>query len=55
MGTALDAGVLESDPSYALTAAREFNAATPENAMKWTFVHPSPDRWCFEPADAVGG
>lgn len=53
VGTALDAGLLASDPSYALTAAREFNAATPENAMKWTLVHPSPDRWCFEPADAV--
>lgn len=38
------------DPALAL-AAHQFNAATPENCLKWQFVHPAPDRYEFELAD----
>lgn len=35
IGTALDAALLETDSAYAALAACEFDAVTPENAMKW--------------------
>lgn len=38
---------------YATTLAREFNSVTPENALKWYTVQPSPGAWEFGPADAV--
>lgn len=38
---------------YATTLAREFNAVTPENALKWYTVQPSPGTWQFASADAV--
>lgn len=38
---------------YATTLAREFNAVTPENALKWYTVQPSPGGWQFGPADTV--
>jgi endo-1,4-beta-xylanase len=44
---------LVDEPRYAETAAREFDAVTPENALKWGPVHPAPERWELAPADAV--
>lgn len=41
------------DPDYSTTLAREFNALTPENAMKWYTTQPSPGAWNFEPAETV--
>ena len=38
---------------YAATLAREFNAVTPENALKWYTVQPAPGDWQFAAADAV--
>ncbi len=44
----------ETQPGpYATTLAREFNAVTPENALKWYTVQPSPGVWQFGPADTV--
>ena len=39
--------------STARTLAREYNAVTPENAMKWDTIHPARDRYDFGPADAI--
>ncbi|MEL7146214.1 MAG: endo-1,4-beta-xylanase [Bacteroidota bacterium] len=30
---------------------REFNTITPENVMKWTYIHPEPDSFFFDMAD----
>jgi endo-1,4-beta-xylanase len=53
VGTALALPALVEEPRYAEIAAREFDAVTPENALKWGPVHPAPDRWELGPADAV--
>jgi acetoin utilization deacetylase AcuC-like enzyme/GH35 family endo-1,4-beta-xylanase len=52
VGTAVDAEMLESGP-YVRTLLREFNAVTPENAMKWEPVHPTEHGWNFGPADRI--
>jgi len=41
------------DERYSDTLAREFNFLTPEMAMKWAEIHPTPDVWNFGPADAL--
>jgi endo-1,4-beta-xylanase len=41
------------DEAYTEVLAREFNALTPENAMKWEPIHPSPNEWRFEAADQL--
>ena len=33
--------------------ATEFNSLTPENQLKWEFVHPEPTTYNFAPADAI--
>jgi len=40
------------DSASVAVVAREFNAATPENVLKWERVHPQPDRYDFGPSDA---
>jgi endo-1,4-beta-xylanase len=29
----------------------QFNSISPENVLKWQFIHPEPDKYSFEPAD----
>jgi endo-1,4-beta-xylanase len=53
IGAAVDVAVLNSDASYARLLAREFNLVTPENAMKFSVVHPQRDRFDFVQADAM--
>lgn len=54
VGVAFGTPMLEADQEPARQlAARQFNACTPENEMKWSVIHPEPDRYNFEPADAV--
>lgn len=53
VGAAVTDEPLRDDPRYARTLAREYNAATPENAMKWDTIHPEQDRYDFKPADAI--
>jgi endo-1,4-beta-xylanase len=53
VGAAVDPDLVERDPAYAATLLREFNAITPENALKWGPVHPAPHRWHFDPADRL--
>jgi endo-1,4-beta-xylanase len=52
IGAAVEAALLD-DPAYVRTLLREFNAVTPENAMKWGPVHPTEHGWDFAPADRI--
>ena len=51
-GFALNHNLL-SDSAYAELASRQCTIVTPENAMKWDAVHPTPDRFVFDQADAI--
>ncbi|GIE95448.1 endo-1,4-beta-xylanase [Paractinoplanes rishiriensis] len=42
-----------NDKQYRAVLAHEFNSASPENQMKWEFIHPERDRYNFGPADAI--
>jgi endo-1,4-beta-xylanase len=41
------------DRTYRRILAAEFNSVTPENQMKWDFIHPEPDVYNFGPTDAI--
>ena len=41
----------ERDTASVALIARQFNAITPENVLKWERVHPQLDRYDFAPAD----
>src|SRR5262245_38153360 len=43
--------VMGEAPADLELAARQFNAITPENLLKWAEVHPEPDQYNFGPAD----
>jgi len=52
VGTALGTHqVVGEEPEALELAARQFNTITPENLLKWSEVHPEPERYNFEPAD----
>ena len=53
VGTAARANPLLNDNEYRTVLAREFNALTPENAMKWEPLRPAPDSFDFGVADRV--
>ena len=53
VGVAVEPDLLARDEVYAATVLREFNAITPENAMKWGPVHPTERGWNFDPADQL--
>ncbi len=53
IGSAVATWPLLNDPTYADTLAREFNILTPENMMKFSFIHPSQDEYDFTYADAI--
>ncbi|MFI9771632.1 endo-1,4-beta-xylanase [Streptomyces sp. NPDC052415] len=44
-----------SDREYRKILGRQFSSVSPENQMKWEFVHPERDRYDFEAADAIVG
>jgi endo-1,4-beta-xylanase len=53
IGAALSrATVTGADGFSAIIAASQFNAATPENDLKWEMVHPRPGVYAFEGSDA---
>ena len=52
-GAAVAADVLMRNDVYADVLAREFNAVTPENAMKWNPLRPSRDEFDFADADSI--
>ncbi len=41
------------DHRYRTVLAQEFDSLSPENQMKWEFIHPERDRYRFGPADAI--
>jgi endo-1,4-beta-xylanase len=43
--------VMGGEPAALELVARQFNAISPENLLKWQEVHPQPDQYNFEPAD----
>jgi endo-1,4-beta-xylanase len=53
IGAAVEPDLLARDDAYARTLRREFNALTPENAMKWGPVHPAERGWHWDPADRL--
>jgi endo-1,4-beta-xylanase len=53
VGAAVEPHLLATDDAYVRTLLREFNAMTPENAMKWGPVHPEERGWRFDPADRL--
>jgi endo-1,4-beta-xylanase len=40
-----------ADTNAAALVRTQFNSVSPENVLKWEFVHPEPDRYDFAPAD----
>ena len=53
VGTALGTGSPLGDEDYAGTLASNFSSVTPENQLKWEWVHPARDRFDFEAADEI--
>ena len=52
VGTAIgERNMQDSRPEYLALLAREFNAITMENNMKWGVVHPDEDTWRWEVPD----
>ncbi|MFB6136423.1 MAG: endo-1,4-beta-xylanase [Halobacteriaceae archaeon] len=52
VGSAVN-GHLDDDGRYRETLAREFDAATPEGAMKWAALRPSRETFAFDRADRI--
>jgi endo-1,4-beta-xylanase len=53
IGAAVAPGPLRCEPAYAGALGHEFNILTTENAMKFGPIHPEPDRYSFDDADAI--
>lgn len=41
------------DEQYRALVGSEFSSVTPENQLKWEYVHPEPDGYAFEAADDI--
>lgn len=53
IGTSVNLGPFMNDPNYRTVLAREFEILVPENAWKFEFVHPTPDRYEFGQVDIL--
>ncbi|NEP17539.1 MAG: endo-1,4-beta-xylanase [Leptolyngbya sp. SIO4C1] len=53
MGTAVSFPALQQDERYRDVLAREFRQLTPENEMKFSRLHPEPERYDFDKADTL--
>ena len=57
MGAAVSAGEfgypspLKAEPSYAATLGQQYSMLEPENAMKWSVLHPTASQYDFRPGD----
>jgi endo-1,4-beta-xylanase len=54
-GAAAAYGPLRNDPDYTAHFAEECGILVPENVLKWSLVHPAPDRYDFVPGDFLAG
>jgi endo-1,4-beta-xylanase len=52
-GSAVDTGLLRTDPAYRQLLSTQCNILVAENAMKWAALHPSADRYDFAQADEL--
>lgn len=52
-GAAIAVDPLRTDAEYRELIASEYTSVTPENAMKFGPIHPSPNGWAWEGADAI--
>lgn len=52
-GSAVDTGLLRTDPAYRELLATQCNILVAENAMKWAALHPAPDHYTFDQADEL--
>ncbi len=41
------------DEAYRARLGSEFSSVTPENQLKWEYVHPEPDTYAFDAADEI--
>jgi endo-1,4-beta-xylanase len=53
VGAAVALGPLADDEAYRRTLTGEFDAVTPENAMKWDALRPAPGAFDWSGADAI--
>ena len=53
IGAAVAINALRNEPVYREVLAREFSSLTPENVMKFRFLHPERDRYDFTDADTL--
>jgi endo-1,4-beta-xylanase len=53
VGTAVDAVALDREPGYRKVLWQQFDAVTPENAMKWAVVEPEQGKTDWSGADAL--
>jgi endo-1,4-beta-xylanase len=53
LGAAVDTRALQEESAYRRVLAHEYNSVTPENAMKFAFVHPGRHRYDFADADRI--
>ena len=52
IGVAVNDDVVSGNDSQTTAIVeKQFNSITPENVMKWQFIHPEPNKYNFEPAD----
>ncbi|CEN60564.1 Putative Glycoside hydrolase family 10 [Aspergillus calidoustus] len=42
-----------NDTRFSAVLARQFNSLSPENELKWTFIHPTADHYNWEPTDRL--
>jgi endo-1,4-beta-xylanase len=53
IGPAVSYNPLINNPTYGEVLSREFNILTPENAMKWSPIHPQQHQYNFTQADTI--
>lgn len=53
VGAAVDVNALATDGDYAAALAAEYDAVTPENAMKWDTSEPRPGHFDFGPSERL--
>ncbi|RYC78349.1 hypothetical protein BFJ63_vAg18776 [Fusarium oxysporum f. sp. narcissi] len=41
------------DPEFAIVLAQQFNSLSPENEMKWKFIHPAKNKYNWGPIDRL--